>query len=116
MLAQCNYSAQQAACHETSIACKPHVCCCLSGLCHRAVLLQEAKSETVSQQRMALLMPRSSAAAAGRPRADVVIHVKAGNGFKEVRMLPLDPPTVSCCWCSCCQLCKPSGWRLLGVA
>lgn len=33
---------------------------------------------------MALLMPRSSAAAAARPRADVIIHVKAKDGFKEV--------------------------------
>ena len=58
------------------------------------VPLQEAKSETVSQQRMALLMPRSSAAAAARPRADVVIQVKGPGGYKQV------------CWdvAACCTL------------
>jgi hypothetical protein len=34
---------------------------------------------------MALLMPRTSAAAAARPRADVIIHVKTSNGYKQVR-------------------------------
>lgn len=47
--------------------------------------MQEAKSEIASQARMALLMPRSSAAASARPRAPVVIHVKARDGYKEVR-------------------------------
>jgi hypothetical protein len=47
--------------------------------------MQEAKSTTVSQQRLALLMPRSSAAAAARPRADIIIQVKAANSYKQVR-------------------------------
>lgn len=61
-------------------------CCYVDCCCARAaaVLPQEAKSEIASQARMALLMPRSSAAAAARPRADVIIHVKAKAGFKEV--------------------------------
>lgn len=61
--------------------------------------LQEAKSETVSQQRMALLMPRSSAAAAARPRADVVIQVKTGQGYKQVRT------HAGRAWWSTCQSC-----------
>lgn len=45
--------------------------------CHALLTpLQEAKSETASQQRMALLKPRGSAAAAARPRADIRIQVR----------------------------------------
>jgi hypothetical protein len=55
-----------------------------AGVC--AGPLQAAKSKTVSQQRLALLMPRSSAAAAARPRAEIVIQVKASNGYKQVRV------------------------------
>lgn len=36
------------------------------------------------QQRMALLKPRGSAAAAARPRADVVLKVKSANGYVQV--------------------------------
>jgi hypothetical protein len=63
--------------------CYVYYCCARAA----AVLPQEAKSEIASQARMALLMPRSSAAAAARPRADVIIHVKAKDGFKEVGKL-----------------------------
>jgi cGMP-dependent protein kinase 2 len=47
-------------------------------------VMAEAKSETASQQRMALLKPRGSAAAAARPRADVLLQVKAGGGHTVV--------------------------------
>lgn len=47
-------------------------------------MLQAAKEETVIQQRMALLKPRGSAAAAARPRADVVLKVKASSGYVQV--------------------------------
>ena len=43
--------------------------------------MQEAKSETASQQRMALLRPRGSAAASARPRADIELKVKTQQGF-----------------------------------
>jgi hypothetical protein len=52
-----------------------------------ACCAQEAKSETVSQQRMALWQPRGSAAAAARPRATVLLSVKTGNGFKQVMVV-----------------------------
>lgn len=88
------------------------------------VPVQEAKSETVSQQRMALLMPRSSAAAAARPRADVVIHVKTSTGYKEVRTVPeeggllpvLEPlwmQTLTVCVADLCPVCRwlqPATW------
>jgi len=44
-------------------------------------VMQEAKSETASQQRMALLRPRGSAAASARPRADIELKVKTQQGF-----------------------------------
>lgn len=47
-------------------------------------IMKEAKSETASQQRMALLKPRGSAAAAARPRADVRIRVRSGGGANLV--------------------------------
>lgn len=90
-----------------------------------AVPVQEAKSETVSQQRMALLMPRSSAAAAARPRADVVIHVKTSTGYKEVRTVPeegrgllpvlerLWMQTLTACVADLCPVCRwlqPATW------
>lgn len=47
-------------------------------------ILQEAKTDTASQARMALLKPRGSAAAAARPRAEVVLKVKGPGGYKQV--------------------------------
>ena len=45
---------------------------------------QEAKSETASQQRMALLKPRGSAAAAARPRSDIRIKVRGHGGSSRL--------------------------------
>eukprot|EP00879_Flechtneria_rotunda_P001141 GHRR01001285.1.p1 GENE.GHRR01001285.1~~GHRR01001285.1.p1 ORF type:complete len:510 (+),score=163.14 GHRR01001285.1:1034-2563(+) len=47
-------------------------------------VMAEAKSETASQARMALLKPRGSAAAAARPLADVLLKVKTPSGLVQV--------------------------------
>jgi hypothetical protein len=46
--------------------------------------LQAAKSDVETQKRMALLKPRGTAAAAARPRADVVLLVKTSAGPQQV--------------------------------
>lgn len=53
-----------------------NACCC--------AVLQAAKSDVETQKRMALLKPRGTAAAAARPRADVVLMVKAPGGHIKV--------------------------------
>ncbi|KAI8464570.1 MAG: kinase-like domain-containing protein [Monoraphidium minutum] len=47
-------------------------------------IMAEAKSETASQQRMALLKPRGSAAAAARPRSDIRIRVRQPGGASRL--------------------------------
>eukprot|EP00878_Enallax_costatus_P001687 GHUV01001841.1.p1 GENE.GHUV01001841.1~~GHUV01001841.1.p1 ORF type:complete len:745 (+),score=263.55 GHUV01001841.1:565-2799(+) len=74
----------------TVAASQPTVCLVLDRETFTQILgplekaLQAAKEETVIQQRMALLKPRGSAAAAARPRADVALKVKASNGYVQV--------------------------------
>jgi hypothetical protein len=48
------------------------------------MLPQAAKSDVETQKRMALLKPRGTAAAAARPRADVVLLVKTSAGPQQV--------------------------------
>lgn len=72
--------------------------------CPAAWVPQAAKTDTVSAQRMALLKPRGTAAAAGRPRADVVLNVKTSGGMVKVRPGFSAAAAAPVTWCAygCC--------------
>jgi hypothetical protein len=76
-----------------------NACCC--------TVLQAAKSEVETQKRMALLKPRGTAAAAARPRADVVLMVKTSGGHQQVGERTAEQATFTGGWAStsfaCCM-------------
>ncbi len=64
-------------------------------------VMTEAKSAAASAQRLGLLKPRGSAAAAARPRADIVLKVCVGlrfqgSGFMWLEIATLDPAEAHC--------------------